>query len=1845
MNPILPASDPVVREPRQSIPGADLRSAAAPSLQQIQNRCPAVQGCALWLSDVPQRELDALAAALRRGPLDAHFFLSLAPTFHRTALAGPMAQPLVDDALARLLPRGLPRAQVAAWRQCLAGLLVLPRAAWEVACMPMRAHLTHAAAMTNTLLRAMRDALYRPHDLSVSEWNALLDEQRSRGVHDCREVARSLQVGSGAARCAMAREQVACWVPGLAVDRLERAVSEMAAVADRDAACIDPRMALPALFDAVDAEHRAVISDAGRAAVLSSLETLAGASAAPLLATSGGPGDALAQRLLAVAHRAAPGPGRLPGCAQALGEALLYALSVIPGLRTLGTGPRAARGVAAPGPCGAAAVPLLQPPGATAAATSGAAPHGGRGLLALAAGLVGGGAGLVALGWRWAAGQLPRDPLPLEVQDATRLLDSVIARDGGESLWHAIWQCVQGPRRERPEVLVSAIGDQLQANQIGGAVVATLGVGAGSDETPAPPRMRRAAETMLVPPADHAGQRRHEQLQHASAVLIEAALRAPEPAALPFSGGGNAEGGLLRSRLLTWVQAMGDNASAQHARLRAATRDIAVSERHLMQAWAALPHLDAYLAEQVATDLQSVTGHSIDPSKIRLNTFQVSETWKAWEARQLRPPRTVLYPRVGQEALRQRVRSGLLSSRTLASAALSSVPPDPEFAGLYYRGTPDTYFPAQECRELTLAQFTDAVAGRDYMAGFRRRFDAVVEAAWHGQPSTASQHYLAAVSRRLSGAATLLNAAGRLSDDARALVQVLVDFPARFDMVEPANGRALAMPGRQIEVHALAANASGRMVPLHGILLVSAADVAAPVTSQVLLISDNRFPAVEAFASRRAALQRLATEVRQQLPLRVAVNEHALWQRGHLPVVPAHMLDGDFRWTLFRHSLDLRHAQLRPPAPRSPDSVRRHFNGLERLLTSARTPVPLPLLAAAAELATLTPADIAARGAAHWLARFPADTPGALRNLGMEGARWLHALTAGRSLLAGSFPGLGHFVRQCLEGEILQRYGTAVDSEGAYVVLFSAGTASNQTASGWRHTHAQRQSAITFAECAMSRGQGLDDVPMERLGLYRSDNADFFDEGNEVADLLPAQLLAVVRGLDVQSAYLARLEAFWGRHEDRVRTILRGNYLHSCWQLYAAGSLSLRGTQLALGLFGDMDARQSQDPAYTPTPRNGTQAGWLNIHGTASTLLHISDAQGPEVLLFVPHRGGRFHEFSSDADLMGWVQRLAASNTGQAWLESAFDLADLQDGWVSNGVHSALGGGARAMFHDGRLTSPIEGEASVALVRRFRERSRRDAQTLMTSPWEAFRQRWMPRLEQFEDAVGLASVFIPALLPVVAVGGLVQLGVGVHEAVTGQTQEAREAGARTAAVGVLGLALSAPLGTARMAALADHEGARLVPALQVPVLPQGPDPLRQLAERYSQPVSLSGIRAADNGVVHNAGRDYIEQGGHTYEVSVDRAQRTWRLRDPRPDSAAHLPVRLNADGLWEPHAPLGLRGGAPEAVVGQVPVRRSSLNLAYRNALNLHLERLRSPSRDAAAADFEWGREHWQRVVAPSSIHDGSSVARMKELFVSGVLDPVQLGALSAIIERLESTLRAEQYAMMEVLVAREVSAAGGRFYPASQGLLGEASGSAAGMCTGLSRIMAVALARGEEAVVLDNLRHAIAAPLDARSAAIFAAVRDAQGAALERGTMSSTSLIATSQLPRFLMGVADNAEFILSGSQHSMVCAARTSANGQRLLMIFDPNSGLKVCASEDCFARLVNALFSSRVFAHVLGADDGALPQTLAELYGAFSTPGSTGFQFHLRQVNAPRLQAQAQARGWQRLLEPLPAAGGDG
>lgn len=1811
----------------------------------------------LWLDGVPREELDALVAALREGPLDAHFFLTLEPHFHRTALAAPMAQGLVEDALCGLLPTALPPAQRAAWRSCLMALLVLPRINWEVQCVPLRALLTATVARHSSLLQAMRDALYRPLALPRRDWNDVLDAQRAVGVSDAREVAQRLSTVAPAAQRVAVRKQLQAWIPQLAAVQVERALAQAAAAAALNGACIDARSALPALFDAVDDEGRALIGDAQRAAVLAMLERLAGGAPAPLLATQGGRGDRLGQWLLSVAERSRLAGAPRPSLRRALGDALLFVAGLTPGPKGLAW---SATPTVSPLMDAPAAAAIDGPPAAVAAA-SGASPQGGRHLLAAAVGLVGSGLGLAALGWRWASGNTPAnapaaEPQPepeteairssTRTQAAVRLLDTVIERDGEGSVWEALWQRVHQHAGGDATALRKRVAALLASNDVAREVIAAMvdpARGQGG------PRSRRSLRTtpLPLPLPEHEDLDALEriQLDAATRLLVEAAQQAPPPGVAALAPPAGVDLALTRSRMLTWVQSMGRNASEQHQRLTAAWRQVVASERALILSATALPHLDSDLERQVAADLHNITGHAVDPGLIYLNRFQASEPWRRWEARQLRPPGALFRNQHARMPDERRVRSGLVSSHTLVDAALLPLDADHGDAGLYYRGVPETYFPVQECRELSLAQFVQAVRGRDYLGAFRRRYDACLEQAWHGRPMPGADGFISGIGGRLAGAAVLLNAAGQLSDHAAAAVKVLTDFPASFDVAEAANGRALALPGWQLDVHALAANDSGHAIPLQGVLLVTAQatpSLQAPVT---LLLSTTRVPLIEAFDDDDAALRQLATEVRHQLPVRVAVNQHGRWQQGPLPVVKAYTINGDFRWALFLQALELRHAQLRAAGEPSPARIRQAFNRLDAALALPYLPVPVPVLATAGELAALDMDGLNARSAAHWMARFPPGTPGTLRNAGMEGARWLHGLSAGRSLVERAYPLLVPFVQQRLDDEIMRRYRTAFDSSCCYIVAFSDGRASDQTRSGWVHNQAQLQAAASFAECAMTRAAGFDDTPQERLGLYTSRDSAVFDEGNEVVGLEASQLLSMARELDVQGDYLRALDGFWQAHEPEVLTTLRGVYLYGCAQQHAEGSLSWRGMQLALGVFGDMTAEQSQDPTYVPMARTGVRIGWLQIHGIASTVLHVGDALGPEVLLYFPNDRNRFHEFANAADMLGWVERAAATEVGRQWLETAFDLADLQDGWISNGVHTTLGAGAQAMFgHDGAV-APIDGEASRALVSRLRERARRDAQTLMTSPWEAFRRRWMPRLERCEQAMGLVALVLPEALPVVAVLSAVQLGEGVERAITADTAEQRHAGAGSALAGAFGLALSAPLGTARLAALAARDGARLQPAIQAAPWEQVSDPLAHLAERYARPLVVSGSRAADNGVYDYLGRQYIRQGDNTYQVAYDRAHGTWRLQNPQPGNFYHQPVRLNAEGAWEPHSDVGLRGGAPN---GGSRSRKLSVERSYRGSLNSLVERSLSRSVDSSSQDFTWGQENWGRVRTPEEA-DTVSLQRMKELFVSGNLDPVQQGALSVIIARLDNTLQAERYIVVNEVVHDSVHIAGGKFIPASQSLLGEGMGMASsGVCTGLSRIVATAIGQGEEVHVLDQLRKAIREPGSAHAGVVRALVRDAQGTALQPGSMSAASLIGIDELPEFLSRVTRSGQFVFSGSRHSMVCAVNVLANGRREYLLYDPNFGLMVFKSLSRFKQWVGNLFGSRYFSRLSPrATGGDADETLAEMYGGVAAPGGSRIQFHLRQVDPARMQEQAAARGWTALYEhvrpaePGPAA----
>lgn len=1815
----------------------------------IGNTAPYPLDRSLWVSGVPRQELEALSAALRQGPLDAHFFLTLEPGFHRTALAAPMAQALVDDALCRLLPRTLPSAQRAAWRTCLMALLTLPRVAWEVECAPLRAQLTDAVAKRNSLLASMRDALYRPVGLSRREWNAALDAQRACGVRDCVVVAQQLQEVMPATQRGIARQQLLHWLPTLPEGQRERALAQAGAMAAIDGTAIDPRTALPGLFNEVDVDQRALISDAQRAAVLAALDRIAGGPAEPLLATGGGEGDRLAQRLLSVAERADLAAKRAPGVRQALADALLFAISAVPGMQALLARGWAVRGhdQSALWPSATATTTVLAPPAAAhsdctvlpPSVASAAVPRGGRSLLALAGGLVASGLGLAVTGWHWMSAPADGEPAASgdRIEAVIDLLDTLVAVEGHGTVWQSLWQRVHAARGEDPVTLAQDVYAALLANDVAREVLTLLAEQGERMESPpvdASARRRRSPRSLPATRSAEAALQPLERsaLQAASRRLVMAARQTPSPTPAHettlYGSGDLTTLDLVRARMQTWVRSMGENATMQHARLVSAWRDLAFSEQALKFVQSDLPQLDLHLSQAVASDIRNLTGQSVDPGQIHLNTFALSQTRAEWETGQLRAPGAAFRNRHRHLPPDQRVRSELVSTHTLIGAALLPPETDALHSGLYYKAAPETYFPEQECSNLTLDQFNQAVAGRDYLAAFEARYGDLAADSAHGHVTAVRDRYIDAMSRRVSGAAVLLNAAGQLRDDAARTV---------FELLRAAaTGNGLPVPTRNIDVHRLAATVDGHApVLLHGVLLVCAARSVDHPDPTTLLLSPSRTPLLEAFASTGAALDQLKEEARHRLPGWVSAAQHAHWQHGALPIAQGEVIEGDFRAVLFDHELQLRLAQLGDRRPGSAAARRHAFNALERELAQLHMPVSIPVLAASGELTTRSADDLVGNDGVHWLARLPRDATRALHNTDLEDARWLHALAAGRDLLETRYPQLASFIEKRLDEEIMRRYRFAMNSRRGYIVAFNGGTPSTQTHSGWVHSAGQRLRSASFAYCAMTRAEAFSDRDAPWVGLYATPESVVFDENNELPGLQADQFLAIVRELDLQGEYLAALDEFWRTQQHELLTTARGSYLFSSWQQHAEGSLSRRGMQLALAAFGNLDRTRAQDPSIPLRPANGTRAGWLRIHGIGSTLLHIADDRGPEVLLYCAHDGHRFHEFPHDQDLKGWFEQVAATEDGRTWIESAFDLADLQDGWFSNGVHSALGGGGSAMFGSGRVSSPIEGDPSLGLVERLRERSRRDAVTLITSPWESFRHRWIDRLARFDQAAGLASVVMPALLPLVAIGSALELGLGVEQAVDGDSEQERRAGAAAAAAGLFGLALSAPLVTGRTAALAASDGTRLQPAVQVRIWEGEADPLQHVAARYAQSLTVAGPRAADNGVTHYLGKQYIQQAGGTYEVFFDRAHDTWRLRHPA-GGFYHQPVRLNADGLWEPHSDVGLRGGAPNG-----GGRGVSADSSYRGALAAHEDRLRSRSVSSSSLDYKWGKDHWERVVVPETLGDATSVERMKELFVSGGLDPVQKGALSRVITRLDKALSAERYTVVNAAVGDAMSESGGWFISASQALLAEESASGtAGLCSGLSRIMAVALAQGEETALLNQLRRTIQRPASNVAANVREMVRDAQGAALLPGSLSAPSLISTTELARFLVNTPESSQFILSGSRHSMSCAVRVAANHQRQFLLYDPNFGLMSFDNVAWFDEWLARLFTSRHFSRLSSrAPVREAQETLAEMYGAVEAPDGAPVQFQLRQVHAARMEEQAAARGWNSLFEYVP------
>jgi hypothetical protein len=276
------------------------RPTAAP--WQVRNR----DATTLSLVGVPPAQLDSLADALSRGPIDTTLIGSL--------LDGGLPGSPLGDALSEWLAAQciLPSCsddEAAAWRCVLLYALRLPQAHWEVECVAERARLSAAVSGRDPLLQRLRDALYRPLDKTPAAWQEMLAGPRARDAEaDARQIAldhQRTQYGGldTDKRHGAVAKLLAELAPAATAQALQGAMKWVRRHEQRDAGLLDPRAGLRTVF--AHAGDAASIADVrARLSAMQQVTTRTGSNVPSTATVAFEKAPPLAMQLLAVAQQA-----------------------------------------------------------------------------------------------------------------------------------------------------------------------------------------------------------------------------------------------------------------------------------------------------------------------------------------------------------------------------------------------------------------------------------------------------------------------------------------------------------------------------------------------------------------------------------------------------------------------------------------------------------------------------------------------------------------------------------------------------------------------------------------------------------------------------------------------------------------------------------------------------------------------------------------------------------------------------------------------------------------------------------------------------------------------------------------------------------------------------------------------------------------------------------------------------------------------------------------------------------------------------------------------------------------------------------------------------------------------------------------------------------------------------------------------------------------------------------------------------------------------------------------------------------------------------------------------------
>lgn len=498
---------------------------------------------------------------------------------------------------------------------------------------------------------------------------------------------------------------------------------------------------------------------------------------------------------------------------------------------------------------------------------------------------------------------------------------------------------------------------------------------------------------------------------------------------------------------------------------------------------------------------------------------------------------------------------------------------------------------------------------------------------------------------------------------------------------------------------------------------------------------------------------------------------------------------------------------------------------------------------------------------------------------------------------------------------------------------------------GWERYPTPSES-LTLPQLVIKRFRPHDQDNADLLdadgGFYsEGPHAKIFNETNEVK-MYPSEVLKDLWAINFSQSYREKMERFWRLHSDNFRTLAKLNFLSKALDAHDGTRLNNENLKtiikaVASNVEWPISLKTLQAEAHNV---ESLSVCALDIGGYQATdILCITDRNGVRIL-YTPGEPDTFHVFATLSDLHWWLllQNNYAENRARFMTHFPLCAQQQDDGNIGlNAMMDLLYSTWGASDHHliNQKSQRILSDPFTWLRDSVKARMHADADLSLHSNGELREKMWIGYLNAFAHVFGsMAALGWPVALAAVG-AGIADMGLNINQAINGSTKADRKAGVAGAIGSGIETLFNLPFlqGAAELAEVSEASETFSIeqdpfepPVDQTPGIPSiarfAPGPAYaeegvQLLSSFETNEILDGVAvASDDGKLQAiyqppSGGNYVLIDESYYLVRYVNELKTWVIIDPTNPYSFYrsLPIRLDANGEWQPINRPGLFGG------------------------------------------------------------------------------------------------------------------------------------------------------------------------------------------------------------------------------------------------------------------------------------------------------------------------------------------------